>query len=142
MAGIFSRILFHNGKLPWLQIILGIIIGAVSSLLYVRYRKPTALVEFLNISPPSQAINKSICDDGVCSLGDQRTKEPLHEEKPRREAKADELAEELPPVFPLPIYITEDLVKNRNPPRKRTTELAPIEEVQEEEYEEEDCEEE
>jgi hypothetical protein len=136
MTGVLSKILFHNGKLPWLQIIIGIIIGAVSSLLYVRYRKPTALIDFLNISPPiqRQALKKPICDDGVCSLGDQKGAE-----KPRRDqAKAEGVPDEdLPPVFPLPIYITEEVVKNR--PRKRTTELAPIEEVEEDYEEGDDC---
>jgi hypothetical protein len=40
----------HNGKVPWLQLVVGIIVGIISSMSYVKYKKPEYILNALGVS--------------------------------------------------------------------------------------------
>ena len=61
MSGILSKLFTHNGKVPWIQLIVGIIVGVLASLSLIKIQKPNFIMATLGLSAPPAtcAVNKT-----------------------------------------------------------------------------------
>jgi len=135
MAGIISKLFVNNGRVPWLQMLLALIVGMVSSIAYVKYRQPPSLLKYMcpasSCPAPPRAQLQRPKEARPAGRRPPVVYPEVHDEEP--EAEEDEGADDLVAAFPLPLYVAEHMMKTtpRSPPKPA------MEEVDDDEGEEE-----
>jgi hypothetical protein len=151
MTGIIGKLFLHNGRVPWIQFIIAFVVGIVSSLAYIKYKKPQALLSALcppavcpaprraqpetpaKSRPPAAGRGPSPNRNGGAAA---RYAHPGREEDidldlaRHDEEGADEFVEDVA-VFPLPIYVAEQMMQ-RGGKAPRAAPIQPIDEEDEE----------
>ena len=119
MSGIISKLFTQNGKVPWIQLIVGIVVGIIASMGYIKYKKPAFILSKMGLP----------AGDAVCALPPKKkpdaplratAKTPSRTKKPARDLEVDlddvEYNDIISSrVFPVPIFaVSEDIPLPQN----------------------------
>lgn len=143
MSSLLGKLFSHNGKVPWLQLIVGIVLGVLGSLGWVKFKRPAFIVGDATpdvitggdpLACPMRPAPKRRHDKAT--INSEPLSIPMNDpEEIEDECEADdfenfEAERMMSDVLPVPIYVSDIRMRKQMSPKRRVTEIEESDESQ------------